>query len=241
MRNFDLEQNISDTNASGRKHSSASWNNYDNTFSVVKDVQNVEGGQNGRSMIEMLGVLAIIGVLSVGGIAGYSKAIQKYRINKTIEQISLIIGNIQTFYVNQKAGKYKYFSIANNEIIKKANLIPEEMLSLNEQGKITKITNIFGGNLTLDTQDYTFLLRLFDIPQDACIELATQNWGITSSGIKGISVGSDPDEADTAQCVEVISETYTSVCRGKTFPMPLDMAINACNCDNDCRFFIAAE
>ena len=41
--------------------------------------------QNGRSMIEMLGVLAIIGVLSVGGIAGYSKAMTKYRINKAIK------------------------------------------------------------------------------------------------------------------------------------------------------------
>lgn len=39
--------------------------------------------QNGRSMIEMLGVLAIIGVLSVGGIAGYSKAMMKFKINKT--------------------------------------------------------------------------------------------------------------------------------------------------------------
>ena len=33
--------------------------------------------ESGRSMIEMLGVLAIIGVLSVGGIAGYSKAMNK--------------------------------------------------------------------------------------------------------------------------------------------------------------------
>ena len=40
--------------------------------------------ESGRSMIEMLGVLAIIGVLSVGGIAGYSKAMMKYRINKKI-------------------------------------------------------------------------------------------------------------------------------------------------------------
>ena len=39
--------------------------------------------QLGRSMIEMLGVLAIIGVLSVGGIAGYSKAMEKWKINKT--------------------------------------------------------------------------------------------------------------------------------------------------------------
>ena len=44
--------------------------------------------QNGRSMVEMLGVLAIIGVLSVGGIAGYSKAMTKFKINKSMDQIS---------------------------------------------------------------------------------------------------------------------------------------------------------
>ena len=36
----------------------------------------------GRSMVEMLGVLAIIGVLSVEAIAGYSKAMTKYKLNK---------------------------------------------------------------------------------------------------------------------------------------------------------------
>ena len=40
--------------------------------------------QSGRSMVEMLGVLAIIGVLSIGGIAGYSKAMAKFRVNKTL-------------------------------------------------------------------------------------------------------------------------------------------------------------
>lgn len=35
--------------------------------------------QSGRLMIEMLGVLAIVGVLSVAGIAGYSKAMAKYK------------------------------------------------------------------------------------------------------------------------------------------------------------------
>ena len=47
--------------------------------------------EKGRSMIEMLGVLAIIGVLSVGGIAGYSKAMEKFKINKTIEQYNHLI------------------------------------------------------------------------------------------------------------------------------------------------------
>ena len=36
----------------------------------------------GRSMVEMLGVLAIVGVLSVGAIAGYNKAMTKYKLNK---------------------------------------------------------------------------------------------------------------------------------------------------------------
>lgn len=42
----------------------------------------IRNNQSGRSMIEMLGVLAIIGVLSVGGIAGYSKAMYKYKLTK---------------------------------------------------------------------------------------------------------------------------------------------------------------
>ena len=44
--------------------------------------------EKGRSMIEMLGVLAIIGVLSVGGIAGYSKAMEKFKINKLSHEYS---------------------------------------------------------------------------------------------------------------------------------------------------------
>ena len=57
--------------------------------------------QNGRSMIEMLGVLAIIGVLSVGGIAGYSKAMFKYRTNRTMDQATTLIANIRMLYTNQ--------------------------------------------------------------------------------------------------------------------------------------------
>ena len=73
-------------------------------------------------MIEMLGVLAIIGVLSVEGIAGYSKAMMKYRVNKTIDQITTIAANIQTLYGNQQ--DYQNLSLS---ILEKAKVIPEEM------------------------------------------------------------------------------------------------------------------
>ena len=50
-------------------------------------------GASGKSMIEMLGVLAIIAVLSVGGIAGYSKAMQKWEDNKQIQQLGELFYN----------------------------------------------------------------------------------------------------------------------------------------------------
>ena len=46
--------------------------------------------EHGRSMIEMLGVLTIIGVLSIGGIAGYSKAIETYKLNRLVEQYAYL-------------------------------------------------------------------------------------------------------------------------------------------------------
>lgn len=49
--------------------------------------------ETGRSMVEMLGVLAIIGVLSVGGIAGYSKAMYRLKMNKTIEIFNRVLND----------------------------------------------------------------------------------------------------------------------------------------------------
>ena len=142
--------------------------------------------ENGRSMIEMLGVLAIIGVLSVGGIAGYSKAMMKYRINKTIEQITLIAGNVRTFFANQKIHKNsldeevgKYDGVGNNNILRKAKLIPDEMWNSDK----TAIKNAFGGDVIVScaydtTQVFAnaFAINIKDIHQEACIEIVTQNW-----------------------------------------------------------------
>ena len=54
--------------------------------------------ETGRPLIEMLGVLAIIGVLSVGGIAGYSKDMNKFKTNKVADNVSMIVANIKTLY-----------------------------------------------------------------------------------------------------------------------------------------------
>lgn len=51
----------------------------------------------GRSMVEMLGVLAVIGVLSAGSLAGFGKAMHKYRVHKSISYVSDAIIEYQLF------------------------------------------------------------------------------------------------------------------------------------------------
>ena len=81
--------------------------------------------ENGRSMIEMLGVLAIIGVLSVGAIAGYSKAMMKYKLNKFSESYNILL-NYALQYTPQLETSGTQTSY--NEILYKLNLIPDGMI-----------------------------------------------------------------------------------------------------------------
>ena len=81
----------------------------------------------GRSMVEMLGVLAIIGVLSVGAIAGYSKAMNKYRINKAIDAANQLFAAIITKVAPDKSSLtddglgYVYYT----ETMVKAGWLPD--------------------------------------------------------------------------------------------------------------------
>lgn len=69
-------------------------------FAAKKQVKIPSQTNAGRSMIEMLGVLAIIGVLSVGGLAGYSKAMQKFKINKMIDEYNNVAFSLVENYQN---------------------------------------------------------------------------------------------------------------------------------------------
>ncbi len=190
--------------------------------------------QSGRSMKEMHGVLAINGVLSVGGIAGYSKAMTKYRINKTIEQITLIAGNVRAFWGPQKnydgvgcSGNSCFASGCSGQsssdgcpIHKKAKIFPDEMITVTD-GKIMSITNPFGGGVYLGAHskakigdNQAFSIEYYDLPQEACIELATYNW--TSAGAYAVT----------------LVDTYR-----EKVPVDLSIATEICDEDENGLFF----
>ena len=201
--------------------------------------------QNGRSMIEMLGVLAIIGILSVGGIAGYSKAMQKYRINKTIEQVTQTAANIQTFFTNQRNGSIsgKYAGL-NNNVIRKAKLAPDEMWNSDK----SKLIHSFGGELFIGTSvkdsqgiiDSAFALQINGLDEEACITLATYDWrsmgNLIAVGIvKDLLLAFD-EGINLDNCSGQNSDMLSFFCPNNTanpVPIPLDKAVQSCECIDD--------
>ena len=79
----------------------------------------------GRSMIEMLGVLAIIAILTVGGIAGYSKAMEKFKLNKAISEYSMLIFGMQDYIESIQKYTIDEPHIGAVQIAEAANLIPQ--------------------------------------------------------------------------------------------------------------------
>ena len=95
--------------------------------------------QFGRSMIEMLGVLAIIGVLSVGAIAGYQKAMMKYKLNKHAQSFNMLLSNALQLSPSVNKADPKGNSsqdISYNELLLKANLLPDGISYKNQKQHI---------------------------------------------------------------------------------------------------------
>ena len=106
----------------------------------------------GRSMIEMLGVLAIIGVLSVGGIAGYSKAMMKYKINKMTEEYTMLMTGLMEYQESLfKTYSGDYDNRFLSQFIIDAKLVPETWKLVNQQFIADSLGNKI--NTYVDTAD----------------------------------------------------------------------------------------
>lgn len=206
--------------------------------------------ESGRSMVEMLGVLAIIGVLSVGGIAGYSKAMNKYKINKTTDQVSMLVANIRTLFSSQG----NYAGLSNAQAIK-FGVVPNDMYKApaTEGASVTDITNAFngvvnimasGGRGTGDNE--AFVIEYNGLSQEACVTIATGDWGSgQASGLIGIAAAnlSSSSNSFTAKAAGALVDViYTTTDKGTdgvsvpgsiepkdATPMTVTKAVGICN------------
>ncbi len=156
--------------------------------------------ESGRSMVEMLGVLAIIGVLSAGGLAGYSKAMFKHKLNTTMDQITMLVTNIRTMYGTQKS----YADLDNDQAFKLGIIPPAIATALGGPYR-----NPFKGNVVISGKTAkarstapvgtAFIVQYTGLPTEACIALATADFGSgAGSGFIGVTV----DDVDTPKIGE---------------------------------------
>ena len=202
--------------------------------------------ESGRSMVEMLGVLAIIGVLSVGGIAGYSKAMNKYKINKTTDQVSMLVANIRTLFSSQ--GNYDGL---NNASAIRFGVVPNDMYTGTPAANASDhdIKNAFGGAVTIaDDQarngdnvgNEAFTIRYDGLSSEACVTIATGDWGSgQASGLIAMGVGETSTITEALMTALMIdggtpakaAGTLTAQPGDATSPTPIAVAdaVSACS------------
>ena len=187
----------------------------------------MKNNQNGRSMVEMLGVLAIIGVLSAGGLAGYSKSMFKHKLNNTIDQLTMLVTNIRTMYGTQD----NYTNLSAKQAIS-LGIIPATM-----KNGASALLNPFKGAVAIepfkadkDGKLYAsgFKVTYSGLPREACIAIATADWGSgAGSGFIGVTAGGK----STAATVGVAREGE---------PLQVSEAIDGCTSDQssvELRFY----
>ena len=129
-------------------------------------------------------------------------------------------------------------------IIKKAKLVPDEMLTLDSDGNITNITNAFGGAVYI--YDYWgsngsktvtgYKITLYGSPQEACIELSTHDWSV--SDLIALAINED-DSAVMFDCVtgDYWDDDNVGCIYNKTLPISVDKAASTCSDDAELRFY----
>lgn len=206
--------------------------------------------ESGRSMVEMLGVLAIIGVLSVGGIAGYSKAMSKYKVNKTIDQVTTLVANIRTTFASQSKYGTSASDDFNNAKAVEYGVLPNDMYT--KTGDTVTVTNPYAGGVTIASSaatannDYSaFTITYEAVPKDACRTILTSDWG-SDLGSGLIAVASATAESGDITAPDV-SEVYVGGTgenesdggvigvpggSAQSLPLTLSEAVTACGENN---------
>lgn len=216
----------------------------------------MKDNQSGRSMMEMLGVIAIIGVLTVGGIAGYSKAMEKWHVNKTASQISYIVAHIRALY----RGQMDYRGLDSTSapaIIDRTKAFPPEM------GSNGNYSNPFAGKVTAKvsgkdyadnkndngeyishSDDMAFTLTYTGIPRAACIGLATIDWGTGSNGgMVALGINIKLDKVTLHTCLKSSNPSTSQtlgnmiICEGDGVMSPTDASIGCSSEGNNTMYF----
>ncbi|EOJ4667196.1 type 4 pilus major pilin [Escherichia coli] len=135
--------------------------------------------QKGLSLIEASMVLALSAIVVSGVMYYYQAASDNNKTQSTVSEVMSIISAVNGLYVGTSG--YKGL---NEAVIMNTSAIPENY----KNG--TQITHPFGGEIKIgETKvDTKYYIVLKDVPQGACVNLASMNFG---TSLAGAGVGKD--------------------------------------------------
>ena len=131
----------------------------------------------GRSMIEMLGVLAIIAVLSVGGIAGYSKAMTMWKIDKWKDNFTMMTTNLKVAFSNSRSYNNGAPGVNMVTFFKEINVIPDNMLDEDNKDLFGNILSIYAPEFSPEWNRLTFMF--FMPPNKESVEVCKAFFSLT--------------------------------------------------------------
>ncbi len=162
--------------------------------------------QKGRSFIEMMGVMLVIGLITIAAFQGYNRANMQNKINKTFDQVAMLITKARTVFVKQ--GNYNGL---NTQTANMLGIVEDEM-----KGENSVINGVFGP-IEINAQKGTYrenedahsaiCIKLINIPKKVCQIIVARYWSVTiSKGFLGIGVNED-----TTDCLSDWSSNSNNV------------------------------
>lgn len=202
----------------------------------------MKNNETGRSMVEMLGVLAVIAVLTVIGFYGFSRAIEKWRVDKTVDQIMRVIVRLQTSFASQR----NYASMGDstdeiNNVLANTGIVTNDMFVRDNNGNIKtpySYKNVYKGNVNVRIGNKyrigdrgAFIVHYDAIPRTSCIAIASFSWGKSAdSGYIAMAVNQKISEEVTynnCKSTPSAQEGYALRCYHDGV-MLKDIAVRAC-------------
>ena len=190
-------------------------------------------------------VVIIFGVFSLGAIAGYSKAMHKYKAAKTVDQITFTAQNINTLFQND----FNYAKIDDQTLIN-AHVVPEDVIDKNSS--TPSFVNLYDGKVEIKVGDKempndqkAFTVKYTNIPQQDCVALvsAIQVWQNSAPRFITMVATDDEERAEVLasstlnNCVNLLQPGTLAVCNGSYQSISPEQAMEACNSNSNTLMF----
>ncbi|EGD9096706.1 pilus assembly protein [Escherichia coli] len=139
--------------------------------------------QKGLSLIEASMVLALSAIVVSGVMYYYQAASDNNKTQSTVSEVMSIISAVNGLYVGTSG-----YTGLTEKVIMNTSAIPENYKDGN------KIIHPFGGEINIKAAkgDAKYYIVLKDVPQGACVNLASMNFG---TSLAGAGVGSEAEQA----------------------------------------------